>query len=957
MKTPISEKAFAMPAGSVLNISRRQDSLFKQLNPNLFISSSMSTSALSAENSTSAIETATLTTPPTSMRRSVVDPSVPPAIPPKSGARRMCSELAITTAVESQRSIDSSPLKSPTLQRALEQAISEDTDGLADRVSRETCASQSNPGTNATTKLLDVSEKNRMDKINTMRHGLASSDSGSDGSTCARRLSNDSEASTVILPPQFSKSGKMLIGKYRLPDEVAPQTDGLTMGWFPSHIADGPSGHPELGDEDYDGLQEPSVGSNSDASVVDAAAEVEGSAPGLGVIAKGKRPMVESPESATLFQPAHSATLLAMRREDSVLSEHYNSHDVAALAFHGLTVDGAPAEIAQLTRQKLLKSSEVDFPDPGPSARVHGQGVMGARARAIERGLDWAQYTNHEVIFGDSTRQASANLLDLPRFVTFASGSCCPITEKESQSKSGCRADYDPQDEEDYKNWASEQPDREMWLSFDGVHRPAPGARRFETSDDVHTPDHSANTPSKSEPTALTLPPLRRTKQLQTFLGMREGQSADSSSSANKKLAEGVKNFFTSLKRTLTGRGDDVARSDNTTAALGVQLNVRPEQHEEQSARARHSSIRDSDNYTESLSLKGPRQLRQAAKSKFVFVSDTASAAHPNERPRAARSISGKFLAPARSSSRTRLNLEIIEAAGMIRHSAKYDGDSTFESVKPEARSSGLVSQRSAQTVSCKPNRELRASPTLAKADDELFSDIARSSSSTLRAQPDPIFHNQRAETTGCVSNEGHPPPLRVAKNFNSARTSTLKRLRNAVDGMTALYESHTAIDDMIEIMQDRSLSDTDIDALAAALHAAEIAEMQSKHPTGREPHAGAQGDSSTRERDMREPAEGAVIASTSPLPRAKGPTAAASFSHDATTNRAIEGQRDGTTPTRTVTPIVDTFLDPSAQGGGMVWRLRSEPAESLTPSPATVVGSATLAERRGRKELSVVIL
>ncbi|TKA78027.1 hypothetical protein B0A49_06888 [Cryomyces minteri] len=954
MKTPISEKAFAMPAGSVLNIPRRQDSLFKQLNPNLFISSSMSTSALSAENSTSAIKTATLTTPPTSMRRGVVDPSVPPAIPPKSGARRMCSELAITTAVESQRSIDSSPLKSPTLQRALEQAITEDTDGLADRVSRETRASQSNPGTNATTKLLDVSEKNGMDKINTMRHGLASSDSGSDGSTCARRLSNDSEASTVILPPQFSKSDKMLIGKYRLPDEVAPQTDGLTMGWFPSHIADGPSGHPELGDEDYDGLQEPSVGSKSDASVVDAAAEVEGSAPGLGVIAKGKRPMVESPESATLFQPAHFATLLATRREDSVLSEHYNSHDVAALAFHGLTVDDAPAEIARLTRQKLLKSSEVDFPDPGPSARVHGQGVT---ARAIERGLDWAQHTNHEVIFDDSTRQASANLLDLPGFVTFASGSCCPITEKEPQSKSGCRADYDPQDEEDYKNWASEQPDREMWSSFDGVHQPAPGAHRFETSDGVHTPDHGADSPSESEPTALTLPPLRRTKQLQTFLGMREGRSVCSSSSANKKLAEGVRNLFTSLKRTLTGRGDDIVRSDNTTAALSVQLNVGPEQHEEQSARARHSSIRESDNSIESSSLKGTRQLRQAAKSKPVFVSDTASAAYPNERLRAARSSSGKFLAPARSSSKTRLNLEIIEAAGMIRHSAKYDGDGTFESVEPKARNFGLVSQDSAQTFSCKPSSELRASPTVARADDGSFSDIARSSSSTLRAQPDPIFHNQRAETTGYVSNEGHPPPLRVAKKFNSARTSTLKRLRNAVDGMTALYESHTAIDDMIEIMQDRSLSDTDIDALAAALHAAEIAEMQSKHPTGREPHAGAQVDSSTRERDMREPAEGAVIASTSPLPRAKGPTAAASFSHDATTNQAIEGQRDGTTPTRTVTPIVDTFLDPSAQGGGMVWRLRSEPAESLTPSPATVVGSATLAERRGRKELSVVIL
>ncbi|KAK5011481.1 hypothetical protein LTR39_004510, partial [Cryomyces antarcticus] len=345
-----------MPAGSVLDTPRRQDSLFKQLNPNLFISSSTSTSALSAENSTGGMESATLTTPPTSMRRSEVDSSVPPAVPRKSGARRMCSGLAITTAVENQRSIDTSPLESPTLQRALKQAITDSMPGLANRINRETCASQRTPGTNVTTKLLDA-----------------------DGSICARRLSDDSEASIIILPPQFSKSGKMLTGKYRLPDEVAPQTDGLTMGWFPSHIADGPSGHPELGDEDYGGLQEPSVGSKSDASVVDAAAEVEGSAPGLGMIAKGKRPIVESPESAALFQPAHFATLLATRREDSELSEHYDSHDAAALAFHGLTADDASAEIVQLTKQKLLELSEVNFPDPGPSTSIRGQGGMSAR--------------------------------------------------------------------------------------------------------------------------------------------------------------------------------------------------------------------------------------------------------------------------------------------------------------------------------------------------------------------------------------------------------------------------------------------------------------------------------------------------------------------------------------------------------------------------------------------------
>ncbi|KAK5162400.1 hypothetical protein LTR04_003861 [Oleoguttula sp. CCFEE 6159] len=946
-----------MPAGSVLDTPRRQDSLFKQLNPNLFISSSTSTSALSAENSTGGMESATLTTPPTSMRRSEVDSSVPPAVPRKSGARRMCSGLAITTAVENQRSIDTSPLESPTLQRALEQAITDSMPGLANRINRETCASQRTPGTNVTTKLLDASERNRMDKINTMRHDLASSDSGSDGSICARRLSDDSEASIIILPPQFSKSGKMLTGKYRLPDEVAPQTDGLTMGWFPSHIADGPSGHPELGDEDYGGLQEPSVGSKSDASVVDAAAEVEGSAPGLGMIAKGKRPIVESPESAALFQPAHFATLLATRREDSELSEHYDSHDAAALAFHGLTADDASAEIVQLTKQKLLELSEVDFPDPGPSTSIRGQGGMSARAHAIERRLDWAQHTNHEVIFDDSAWQASTNLLGLPGLVTFASGSRCPITEKEPQSKSGSRADYDTQDEEDYKNWASEQPDREMRSSFDGFHQPAPEARRFETSDGVDTPDHDADSPSESELTALTLPPLRRANQLQTSLGMREGQSADSNPSANKRLAEGVKNFLASIKRTLTGRGDEVAQSDNTTAALGVQPNIRPEQHEEQSVRARHSSVREGDNSTESSSLKGTRQLQQAAKSKFVFVNHTGSAAHPSERPRAARSNSGKFLAPARSSSKTRMNLEIIEAAGMIRHSAKYDGDGTFESVKPKARIPGLVSQRSAQTVSRKPNSGLGASSALAKADDGSFSGIARSNSPALRAQPDPIFHNHRAKATGHVSNEGYPPPLRVTENPNLARTSTLERLCNAVDGMTALYETHTAIDDMIEIMQDRSLSDTEIDALAAALHDAEITEMQSKHPTGREPHASAQVASSTREHDMRERAEGAAIASTSPLPRAEEPTAAASFTHEAAMNQTIKGQWNGTTPTRTATPIVDTFFDPSARGSEMVWRLRSEPAESLTPSPAAVVGSATLAERRGRKGLSVVIL
>ncbi|KAK5010063.1 hypothetical protein LTR60_005046, partial [Cryomyces antarcticus] len=175
-KTPISEKAFAMPAGSVLDTPRRQDSLFKQLNPNLFISSSTSTSALSAENGTGGMESATLTTPPTSMRRSEVDSSVPPAVPRKSGARRMCSGLAITTAVENQRSIDTSPLESPTLQRALKQAITDSMPGLANRINRETCASQRTPGTNVTTKLLDASERNRMDKINTMRHDLASSD-------------------------------------------------------------------------------------------------------------------------------------------------------------------------------------------------------------------------------------------------------------------------------------------------------------------------------------------------------------------------------------------------------------------------------------------------------------------------------------------------------------------------------------------------------------------------------------------------------------------------------------------------------------------------------------------------------------------------------------------------------------------------------------------------------------
>ncbi|KAK5025965.1 hypothetical protein LTR16_012266, partial [Cryomyces antarcticus] len=141
---------------------------------------------------------------------------------------------------------------------------------------------------------------------------------------------------------------------------------------------------------------------------------------------------------------------------------------------------------------------------------------MSARAHAIERRLDWAQHTNHEVIFDDSAWQASTNLLGLPGLVTFASGSRCPITEKEPQSKSGSRADYDTQDEEDYKNWASEQPDREMRSSFDGFHQPAPEARRFETSDGVDTPDHDADSPSESELTALTLPPLRRANQLQT---------------------------------------------------------------------------------------------------------------------------------------------------------------------------------------------------------------------------------------------------------------------------------------------------------------------------------------------------------------------------------------------------------------------------------------------------------